>query len=108
MADEIVGIYRPLESSEQALTDTLLRAKAKRITVVVITQRPAVLNAMDKLLVLRKPFEPVEVQQCAAALCQKWQNERLIRNQVSSLEKAVAARTRGLEAAYEAMLKEKT
>jgi ATP-binding cassette, subfamily C, bacterial len=38
---------------EQALTDTLLRAKEKQITVIVITQRPAVLNAMDKLLVLR-------------------------------------------------------
>ena len=57
------------------------------------------LNHSDKLLVLRKPFEPIEVQQCASALCQKWQNERLIRNQVASLEKAVAARTRGLEAA---------
>jgi diguanylate cyclase (GGDEF)-like protein len=57
------------------------------------------LNHSDKLLVLRKPFEPIEVQQCASALCQKWQNERLIRNQVASLEKAVDVRTRGLEAA---------
>jgi ATP-binding cassette subfamily C protein len=40
-------------AGEQALTDTLLRAKERRVTVVVITQRPAVLNAMDKLLVLR-------------------------------------------------------
>jgi ATP-binding cassette, subfamily C, bacterial len=40
-------------AGEQALTDTLLRAKENRITVIVITQRPAVLNAMDKLLVLR-------------------------------------------------------
>ena len=40
-------------AGEQALTDTLLRAKEKRVTVVVITQRPAVLNTMDKLLVLR-------------------------------------------------------
>jgi ATP-binding cassette subfamily C protein len=40
-------------AGEQALTDTLLRAKEKRITVIVITQRPAVLNAMDKLLILR-------------------------------------------------------
>ena len=57
------------------------------------------LNHSDRLLVLRKPFEPIEVQQCASALCQKWQNERLLRNQVASLEKAVAARTRGLEVA---------
>jgi ATP-binding cassette, subfamily C, bacterial len=40
-------------AGEQALTDTLLRAKERRITVIVITQRPAALNAMDKLLVLR-------------------------------------------------------
>jgi diguanylate cyclase (GGDEF)-like protein len=57
------------------------------------------LNHSDKLLVLRKPFEPIEVQQCASALCQKWQNERLIRSQVESLEKVVAVRTRGLESA---------
>ena len=40
-------------AGEQALTDTLLRAKEKHVTVIVITQRPAVLNTMDKLLVLR-------------------------------------------------------
>jgi diguanylate cyclase (GGDEF)-like protein len=57
------------------------------------------LNYSDQLLVLRKPFEPIEVQQCASALCQKWHNERMVRSQVKSLEKMVAARTRGLEAA---------
>ena len=40
-------------AGEQALTDTLQRAKEKRVTVIVITQRPAVLSAMDKLLILR-------------------------------------------------------
>ena len=34
------------------------------------------LKHSDRLLVLRKPFEPIEVQQCASALCQKWHNER--------------------------------
>lgn len=57
------------------------------------------LNFSDRLLVLRKPFEPIEVQQCASALCQKWHNELMVRGQVRSLEKMVAARTRGLEAA---------
>ena len=57
------------------------------------------LNFSDKLLILRKPFEPIEVQQCASALCQKWHNERLVRGQVKSLERMVVARTRGLEAA---------
>ena len=40
-------------AGEQALTDTLRRAKEQRVTVIVITQRPAVLNSMDKLLILR-------------------------------------------------------
>jgi ATP-binding cassette subfamily C protein len=40
-------------AGEQALTDTLKRAKQKGVTVIVITQRPAVLNSMDKLLILR-------------------------------------------------------
>jgi ATP-binding cassette subfamily C protein len=40
-------------AGEQALTDTLRRAKERRVTVVVITQRPAVLNSTDKLLILR-------------------------------------------------------
>ncbi|MEP7311115.1 MAG: EAL domain-containing protein [Pseudomonadota bacterium] len=57
------------------------------------------LNRSDKLLVLRKPFEPIEVQQCASALCQKWQNERLVRHQVDALEQDVAVRTQGLESA---------
>ena len=34
------------------------------------------LGHSDQLLVLRKPFEPIEVLQCATALCCKWENER--------------------------------
>ncbi|MEO6080035.1 MAG: EAL domain-containing protein [Steroidobacteraceae bacterium] len=59
------------------------------------------LQHSDRLLVLRKPFEPIEVQQCASALCHKWHNERIVRGQVESLERVVAARTHGLEAANE-------
>jgi ATP-binding cassette, subfamily C, bacterial len=40
-------------AGEQALAETLQRSKEKGITVVVITQRPSILNIMDKLLVLR-------------------------------------------------------
>ena len=36
------------------------------------------LQHSDKLLVLRKPAEPIEVLQCATALTRKWQNERLV------------------------------
>jgi diguanylate cyclase len=57
------------------------------------------LNHSDKLLVLRKPAEPIEVLQCATALTRKWHNERLVRDQMLELEQVVSVRTRGLEAA---------
>jgi ATP-binding cassette subfamily C protein len=40
-------------AGEQALNETILRAKQDGVTVVVITQRPALLNAVDRVLVLR-------------------------------------------------------
>jgi len=57
------------------------------------------LGPSDKLLVLKKPFEPIEVMQCASALTRKWQQEQVLRRQVQSLEQVVTARTEGLEAA---------
>jgi diguanylate cyclase (GGDEF)-like protein len=57
------------------------------------------LGLTDKLLVLKKPFEPIEVQQCAHALTRKWHDERVLRRHVESLEHVVTARTEGLEAA---------
>jgi diguanylate cyclase (GGDEF)-like protein len=57
------------------------------------------LGHSDQLLVLRKPFESIEVLQCANSLTRKWRNERLIRAQVASLEHDISARTQGLEAA---------
>jgi diguanylate cyclase (GGDEF)-like protein len=57
------------------------------------------LGTSDKLLVLKKPFEPIEALQCASALTRKWQHERVLRRQVESLEQVVTARTEGLEAA---------
>ncbi len=57
------------------------------------------LNNSDKLLVVKKPFEAIEVLQCANALTRKWQNERILRNQVETLEQVVTARTQGLESA---------
>jgi diguanylate cyclase (GGDEF)-like protein len=57
------------------------------------------LNNSDKLLVVKKPFEAIEVMQCANALTRKWQNERIVRRQVETLEQVVTARTEGLETA---------
>ncbi|MGH8181255.1 MAG: putative bifunctional diguanylate cyclase/phosphodiesterase [Steroidobacteraceae bacterium] len=57
------------------------------------------LGQTDRLLVVKKPFEPIEVLQCASALARKWQHERALRGQVETLENVVAARTEKLEAA---------
>ncbi|MGO9933205.1 MAG: response regulator transcription factor, partial [Steroidobacteraceae bacterium] len=57
------------------------------------------LNNSDKLLVVKKPFEAIEIMQSANALTRKWQNERIVRTQVENLEQVVTARTQGLETA---------
>jgi diguanylate cyclase (GGDEF)-like protein len=63
------------------------------------TEVVARLGHSDKLLVLRKPAEPIEVLQCATALSRKWENDRLVRDQMLRLEEVITTRTRGLEAA---------
>jgi len=57
------------------------------------------LGYSDQLLILKKPFEPIEVQQCAGALSRKWQHERALRAHVASLEQGILARNERLEAA---------
>lgn len=57
------------------------------------------LGHSDKLIVVKKPFEPIEILQCASALSQKWQNARALKRHVESLERVVTDRTSGLEAA---------
>ena len=57
------------------------------------------LRHSDKLLILKKPFEPIEVLQCASALSRKWQHERSLEEYVESLEQVIATRTEKLEAA---------
>src|SRR3984893_5934016 len=63
------------------------------------TEVVARLDHSDKLLVIKKPFEPIEVLQCANALTRKWENERTLRRQVEHLEHVVEARTEGLQPA---------
>jgi diguanylate cyclase len=61
-----------------------------------ITER---LGQSHRLLLLKKPFEPIEALQFAHALTRKWRNERALREQLDSLERVVTASTEGLEAA---------
>ncbi len=59
-------------------------------------------GSIDKLLVLKKPFEAVEVRQLAAALCRKRALLREARQRERRLELHVAERTRELAAALQA------
>ena len=63
------------------------------------TEVVARLDHSDRLLVIKKPCEPIEVLQSANALTRKWDNERTLRRQVEHLEQVVETRTQGLEAA---------
>lgn len=55
------------------------------------------LGHADKLLVLKKPFEPIEVQQMALALSEKWRAERDAKIERDHLERIVQERTRSAE-----------
>lgn len=59
------------------------------------------LKRPDKLLVIKKPFEAVEVLQCANALTGKWNGERKLRKHLASLEETIRDRTASLAAINE-------
>jgi two-component system, sensor histidine kinase and response regulator len=56
------------------------------------------LEMSDRLLILRKPFDSIEVQQIAASLTRKWELGRDIRLQIEGLVAQVNARNRELQA----------
>jgi two-component system, NtrC family, sensor kinase len=59
------------------------------------------LNARDRLLILKKPFDMIEVYQFANALTTKWQVTEQAASTMGSLETAVEERTRELEQSRE-------
>lgn len=61
----------------------------------------AALTARDRWLVLKKPFDKVEVLQLAQALTEKWHLARLSRLQLATLEEHVAIRTDQLRQAVQ-------
>jgi diguanylate cyclase (GGDEF)-like protein/PAS domain S-box-containing protein len=54
------------------------------------------LDVRDRLLILKKPFDPIEVYQFAHALTTKWTRAEQAAFKMSALEEAVEARTREL------------
>jgi two-component system cell cycle sensor histidine kinase/response regulator CckA len=62
-------------------------------------QLVARLGHSDRLVILKKPFDPVEVLQLAVALTEKWRLTQQARATIVDLEGAVQARSRELESA---------
>ena len=60
------------------------------------------LSPGDRLLILKKPFDAIEVRQLAASLVTKWNLSRAADRSQRELEQAVAQRTLQLQAAKEA------
>lgn len=60
----------------------------------------AALTARDRWLVLKKPFDRIEVLQLANSLTEKWRLGRLAAAKLEALEELVATRTRELVAAH--------
>jgi signal transduction histidine kinase len=61
------------------------------------------LHARDRLLILKKPFDAIEVRQMADALTVKWQMTRQAAAQLADLEEAVRLRTQELTRANQAL-----
>lgn len=55
------------------------------------------LGASDRLLILKKPFDPIEISQLAAALTEKHRLARAARMRMDQLETLVEARTQALK-----------
>jgi len=62
------------------------------------------LGQTDRLLILKKPFDAIEVRQLAEALTQKWDLARRAEFKLSELAEMVAERTRDLEHARNELL----
>jgi len=58
------------------------------------------LGISQRLLILRKPFDNIEVRQMAHALAEKWELARQSRRRMDDLAQAVAERTQELEATH--------
>ena len=62
------------------------------------------LDKSDSLVILKKPFDNVEVQQLAHAMTEKWLLTRQARLQLSELERMVGERTQDLKKANDSLM----
>jgi len=61
------------------------------------------LDVRNRLLILKKPFEAIEVRQLASTLCAKWAMEQASAAQLTRLEEAVRERTHEISQANQAL-----
>lgn len=61
------------------------------------------LDVADRLLILKKPFDAIEVSQLASALCVKWRMTQQAALKMAGLETAVQARTADLRLSNDAL-----
>ena len=66
------------------------------------------IGGSDRLVILKKPFDTIEVLQLANALSEKWNLLQLTRAHAADLERRVSARTADLEAANASLHEEIT
>ena len=59
------------------------------------------IGATDKMVILKKPFDAIEVLQLANALAEKWRLLQQTRREVQNLEQLVGERTRELQTSNE-------
>lgn len=64
------------------------------------------LGKSDRLLILKKPFEPIELHRMVSTLCKKWQSEHEVRSHLNDLDQRVQQRTEELRVAYQSLQKE--
>jgi two-component system, NtrC family, sensor kinase len=82
-----------------------------RLQVVICTayadtswdEVPTTLDVRDRLLILKKPFDAIEVRQLASMLTAKWQMTQDATAQLTRLEDAVVERTREITSTNEAL-----
>jgi len=57
------------------------------------------LGRTDRILILKKPFDPIEAKQIATSLTQRWQSNRRVKHTMQNVEKVANERTQALEEA---------
>lgn len=68
------------------------------------TEMQEQIKPLDRLLILKKPFDSIEVLQLANALTMKWRLQQESKNKLADLDEMVKQRTRELEASQVAAL----